>query len=51
MKKKIALCENCQSVMKPTKISSENKKEVEEKLGSCLDVSKNQKKPEFSLEV
>ena len=47
----IALCENCQSVMKPTKISLENKKVIEEKLNSSLDISKSQKKQEYFLEV
>jgi hypothetical protein len=37
--------------MRPAKISSENKKEIEEKLSSCPDVKKSQKKPEFSLEA
>jgi hypothetical protein len=49
--KKIMLCENCRSVMTPTKTSPENEKEIAEKLKSYLDISKSQKKPEFFLEV
>jgi|tagenome__1003787_1003787.scaffolds.fasta_scaffold16320563_1 hypothetical protein len=49
--KKIALCENCQSVMNPTKTSPENKQNIEKKLSSYPDIGKSQKKPEFFLEV